>query len=137
MAQRVGTGVAVFFQDHGTRRGVSGQQHAPAVSNDLYPHQNHRNVLRLNPCKTQPSPLYLSHVTADIRPIHTLHAVPIPRPCRTAKRLECLSHLIYRVRPCLIHTCHAMPMPCSDHVVLLKATVQHGRRETCCAVALR
>jgi hypothetical protein len=28
-----------------------------------------------------------------------------------AKGLECLSHLIYTLRPCLIHTCHAMPMP--------------------------
>ena len=49
----------------------------------------------------------------------------------------CLSHLIYTVRPCLIHTCHAMPMPCSDHAVLLKATTQHGRRETamlCCGL---
>jgi hypothetical protein len=42
----------------------------------------------------------------------------------------CLSHLIYTVRPCLMHTCHAAPMPCSDHAVLLKATAQHGRRET-------
>ena len=42
----------------------------------------------------------------------------------------CLSHLIYTVRPCLIHTCHAAPMPCSNHAVLLKATAQHGRRET-------
>ena len=25
---------------------------------------------------------------------------------------------------------HAMPMPCSDHAVLLKATAQHGLRET-------
>ena len=50
-----------------------------------------------------------------------------------------LSHLIYAVWPCLIHTCHAMPiaMPCSDHAVLLKATTQHGRRETavlCCGL---
>jgi hypothetical protein len=44
----------------------------------------------------------------------------------------CLSHLIYTVRPCLIHTCHVAPMPCSDHDVLLKATVQHDRRETAC-----
>ena len=36
-----------------------------------------------------------------------LHAVPLP--CRVAKSLECLSHLIYTVRPCLIHTCHAAP----------------------------
>jgi len=49
----------------------------------------------------------------------------------------CLSHLIYTVRPCLIHTCHAMPMPCSDRAVLLKATAQHGRRETACGLASR
>ena len=33
--------------------------------------------------------------------------------------------------------CHAMPMPCSDHVVLLKATAQHGRLSTavlCCGL---
>ena len=42
----------------------------------------------------------------------------------------CLSHLIYTARPFLIHTCHAAPIPCSDHAVLLKATAQHGRRET-------
>jgi hypothetical protein len=35
----------------------------------------------------------------------------MPCPCRAAKVLECLSHLIYTVRPCLIHTCHAAPMP--------------------------
>jgi hypothetical protein len=58
----------------------------------------------------------------------------------------CLSHLIYIVQPCLIHTCHAMPcpcrahaapMPCSDHAVLLKATAQHGRRETACVLPAR
>ena len=46
----------------------------------------------------------------------------------------CLSHLIYTVRPCLIHTCHAALMPCSEHGVLLKATAQHGRRETACGL---
>jgi hypothetical protein len=46
----------------------------------------------------------------------------------------CLSRLIYTMRPCLIHTCHAAPMPCSDHAVLLKATAQHGRRETVCGI---
>jgi len=49
----------------------------------------------------------------------------------------CLSHLIYTVRPCLIHTCHAAPMPCSDHAVLLKATAQHGRRQTACGPPAR
>jgi hypothetical protein len=51
-------------------------------------------------------------------------------PFRAAEGLECLSHLIHTVRPCLIHTCHAATMPCSDHAVLFKATAQHGRRET-------
>jgi hypothetical protein len=32
-------------------------------------------------------------------PIHTYHAT---------KGLECLSHLIYTVRPCLIQTCRAV-----------------------------
>jgi hypothetical protein len=65
------------------------------------------------------------------------HAVPLS--CRAAKVLECLSHLIYTVRPCLIHTCHAhaAPMPCSDHAVLLKTTAQHGRRETACGLPAR
>jgi hypothetical protein len=49
----------------------------------------------------------------------------------------CLSHLIYTVRPCLIHTCHAAPVPCSHHAVLLKATAQHGRRETACGLPAR
>ena len=49
----------------------------------------------------------------------------------------CLSHLIYTVRPCLIHTCHAMPMLCSDHVVLIKVTAQHFRRETACGLPAR
>ena len=34
MAQRVGRGIALLFHDRGTRRGVSGQRHAPAA---LYP----------------------------------------------------------------------------------------------------
>jgi len=53
-------------------------------------------------------------------------------PWHAAKSLDCLSNLIYTARPCLIHTCYAMPMSCSDNAVLLKATAQHGRRETAC-----
>ena len=34
VAQRVGRDIALLFHDRGTRRGVSGQQHAPAA---LYP----------------------------------------------------------------------------------------------------
>jgi len=33
-------------------------------------------------------------------PIHTYHAMPMPRPCRS-----------------FIHTCHAVPLPCSDSAV--------------------
>jgi len=36
LAQRVGRGVALLFHDRGTRRKVSGQQHAPAA---LYPRE--------------------------------------------------------------------------------------------------
>ena len=36
MAQRVGRGIAVLFHDRGTRRGGSGQQHAPAA---FYPRE--------------------------------------------------------------------------------------------------
>jgi hypothetical protein len=39
------------------------------------------------------------------------HAVPLP--CRAAKGLECLSHLIYTVRPCLISH-----LPCRTHAML-------------------
>ena len=49
----------------------------------------------------------------------------------------CPSHLIYTVRPCLIHTCHAALMPCYNQAVLLKATAQHGRRETACGLPVR
>jgi hypothetical protein len=38
VAQRVGRGIALLFHDLGTRRVVSGQQHAPAV---LYPRERH------------------------------------------------------------------------------------------------
>ena len=36
MAQRVGRGIALLFHDRGTRRRVSGQQHAPAA---FYPRE--------------------------------------------------------------------------------------------------
>ena len=55
------------------------------------------------------------------------HAAPMPFPC----------HAEPLVRPCLIYTYHAAPMPCSDHDVLLKATVQHGRREMACGLPAR
>ena len=36
VAQRVGRDIALLFHDRGTRKGVSGQQHAPAA---LYPRE--------------------------------------------------------------------------------------------------
>ena len=74
-------------------------------------------------------------IKADSHIVCRAHAVPLP--CCDAKGLECLSHLIYTVQPCLIHTCHAMLMPFSDHAFLLKATVQHGHLSTavlCCGL---
>ena len=75
------------------------------------------------------SVLPLGSLKADSHIACRAHGVPLFRMC--------LSHLIYTVRPFLIHTCHSMPMLCSDHAVLLKATTQHGRRETavlCCGL---
>jgi hypothetical protein len=55
------------------------------------------------------------------------HSHAFALPCRSAKALDCLSHLIYTVRPCLIHTYHAVPLPCHEYA-FLKATFQgHGR----------
>ena len=48
-------------------------------------------------------------VKADSHIACRAHAFPLP--CRAAKGLECLSHLIYTVRTFLIHTCHAATMP--------------------------
>jgi hypothetical protein len=39
----------------------------------------------------------------------------MPSPCRSDKCLDCLYHLIYTVRPCLIRSYHAAPLPCHDH----------------------
>ena len=61
------------------------------------------------------------------------HSVPLPS--HAAEDIECLSHLIYTVRPCLIQTCHAHAMiqPC-------RSSQGHNTavsRLPCCAVALR
>ena len=60
-------------------------------------------VVTVFPCWNRVTIKAYSHIACRV------HAVPLP--CRTSKGLECLSHLIYTVRPCLIHTCHPMPMP--------------------------
>ena len=52
---------------------------------------------------------------------------PPAKQCRQGFRI-CLSHLIYKVWPCLIHTCQA---------ILLKATAQHVRWETACELPAR
>ena len=80
---------------------------------------------------------------ALLRPIHNYHAVPMPFPCHA------IPLRVYNVSfPFDLHSAavsdshlpchaHAAPMPCSDHAVLLKATVQHGRREPVCGLRTR
>jgi hypothetical protein len=74
----------------------------------------------------------------DLRLIYICRAVPMQRPCRShavllprcaAKGLDCLLHLIYKVRPRLIHTCHTAPVPCHDHAVLKATSQGHGRAQ--------
>ena len=80
---------------------------------------------------------------ALLRPIHNYHAVPMPFPCHA------IPLRVYNVSfpfdlysaavsdshlPC--HA-HAAPIPCTDHAVLLKATSQHGRRQTICGLPVR
>ena len=60
------------------------------------------------------------------------HAVPMS--CRAAKGLECVFPIWFTQCGRVWFT---IAMPCSDHAVLLKATAQHGRRETavlCCGL---
>jgi hypothetical protein len=81
-----------------------------------------KHTMKTVACSSSSEPL-----KADSHIACRAHAVPLP--CRAAKRLECVfSYLIYKVRSCMIHTCHA---------VLLKATAQHGRRETACGLPAR
>ena len=60
------------------------------------------------------------------------HAVSLP--CRAAKGLECVSP-IWFTQYCCVWFTHAIPR--SDHAILLKATAQHGRRETACGLTAR
>jgi len=78
-------------------------------------------------------------IKADSHIACRANAAPLPFPCHAVPlRIKmCLSHLIYKVRPCLIHTSHAIPMSCSDHAVLLKATEQQGLREKACGLPAR
>jgi hypothetical protein len=48
-------------------------------------------------------------------------------PCRSAIGLDCLSHLIYTMRPCLIHSCHAVTLSCHKYAVLKATSQGHGR----------
>ena len=58
----------------------------------------------------------------------------MPFPCRAAKGVECVFPVWFTQCGRIWFT---LAMPCSDHAVLLKATAQHGRRETvvlCCSL---
>jgi hypothetical protein len=57
------------------------------------------------------------------------HAVPLP--CHAVKYLECVFPTWFTLCGRVWFT---LSMPCSDHAVLLKATVQHGQRETACGL---
>ena len=65
------------------------------------------------------------HFKADSHIACRAHAVPLP--CRAAKGLECVFHIWFIQCGRVWFT---PAKPCSDHAVLLKATAQHGRRET-------
>ena len=56
------------------------------------------------------APVFWHNLKADSHIACRAYAAPMP--CRAAEGLECLSHLIYTVRPCLIHSCYAMLWPC-------------------------
>jgi hypothetical protein len=48
-------------------------------------------------------------------------------PCRSAKGLNGVSHLIYTVRPCLIHTYHAVP-PAVPRISLSESDFSRSRK---------
>jgi hypothetical protein len=52
--------------------------------------------------------------------------------CHAANGLDCLSHLIYTVQPCLIHTSHAM----HDHAALKATSQGHGTAWHGCGVGM-
>ena len=107
--------------------GLATNLHLKQARTTVSPNMKHFTPATLKPriCLSLSCQHRTSHVT-DARCLRTLkadshiacraHAVSLP--CR-AKGLECLSHLIYRVRPCLIHTCHAMPMPRPCHALTM------------------
>ena len=73
-----------------------------------------------------------SQKTCILRSIHTLDAVPMSfpcyaMPCHAAKGLECVFPIWFTQCGRVWFT---LAMPWTDHAVLLKATAQHGRRET-------
>jgi len=67
--------------------------------------------------------LNLRNNLGTYRPIHTQHAVPMPRPCR--------AHAVPLLCPLLIHTCHAAPLPCSvSSVTFVNVRVVAGKIRT-------
>ena len=81
-------------------------------------------------CMTRSCVGLLSNTAVTVKAnSHIPYRAPaVPRPCRVAKGLDCLSHLIYTVRSCLIHTyrAHAVLRPCCFRKRRLKATAQRG-----------
>jgi len=73
VAQRVGRDIGLLFHDHGTRRGVSGQQHAPAA---LYPRD--RPIPIVQEAGWAPGPVWTGGKSRPHR-----HSIP-DRPARSS-----------------------------------------------------
>ena len=83
VVQRLGRGIALLFHDRGTRKGVSGQQHAPAT---LYPRE------RLG-----------THFTGGwVGPIFGLDGQKISSPPDRPSRSQSLYRLSYPAQTCYI-----------------------------------
>jgi hypothetical protein len=108
-------------------------RNAPSITNGVWTAERGNVIQSYRKANPFGKPFCCNTCKVNSHMTYPAHAAPLP--CRVAKDLDCLSHLIYTVRPCLIHTYHAMPMlrPCRAPTMpfwkrLLKATAQHSRR---------
>ena len=68
----------------------------------------------------------------NLRPIHTQYAVPMPFPCHAVPLRVYNVSFSFDLHSAAVSDSH---LPCRAYAILLKATAQHGRRETavlCC-----
>ena len=80
------------------------------------------------------------NIKADSHIAYGTHAVPMPFPCPAVPLTVQNVYFLFFLHSAAVSDshlpchAHAAPMPCCDHAVLLKATAQHGRRETACGL---